>query len=156
PLPARRSKPPHLHLCPQKHPRGRGPHGCGSCVCQPLSYQHVRPLRPELTLGAALHTSRMRPLVALRSASILAAGVVCQESSPMLQRLALCAFAALLAAAPRVFAQESSPVRWSIFGGANAPLSNTGDILQTGYDLGFALTWREPGHPLGIRLDLNY
>ena len=60
----------------------------------------------------------------------------------MLQRLALCAFAALLAAAPRAFAQEYSPVRWSVFGGANAPLSNTSDILQTGYDLGFAVTWR--------------
>jgi opacity protein-like surface antigen len=74
----------------------------------------------------------------------------------MLQRLALCAFATLLAAAPRAFAQEYSPLRWSMFGGANVPLSNTSDILQTGYDLGFAVTWREPGHPLGVRLDLNY
>ena len=74
----------------------------------------------------------------------------------MLQRLALCVFAALLAAAPRAFAQEYSPLRWYIFGGANASLSNTSDILQTGYDLGFAVTWREPGHPVGVRLDINY
>lgn len=74
----------------------------------------------------------------------------------MPQRLALCAFAVLLAVAPRAFAQEYSPLRWYMFGGANAPLSNTSDILQTGYDLGFAVTWREPGHPLGVRLDVNY
>ena len=74
----------------------------------------------------------------------------------MLQRLALCVFATLLAAAPGAFAQEYSSLRWYMFGGANVPLSNTSDILQTGYDLGFAVTWREPGHPLGVRLDLNY
>ena len=74
----------------------------------------------------------------------------------MLQRLALCAFVLLLAAAPRAFAQEYSPLRWYMFGGVNAPLSNTGDILQTGYDLGFAVAWREPGHPVGVRLDINY
>ena len=69
----------------------------------------------------------------------------------MLQRVALCAFATLLAAAPGAFAQEYSPLRWYMFGGANLPLSNTSDILQTGYDLGFAVTWREPGHPLGVQ-----
>ena len=74
----------------------------------------------------------------------------------MLPRLALCAFTALLAAAPGAFAQEYSPVRWYLFGGANPPLGNTSDILQSGWDFGFALAWREPGHPLGVRLDLNY
>jgi len=74
----------------------------------------------------------------------------------MQPRPALCVFAVLLSAAPAAFAQEYSPVRWYIFGGANAPLSNTSDILQTGYDLGFAVTWREPGHPIGVRFDLNY
>ena len=74
----------------------------------------------------------------------------------MLPRLALCAFVALLAAAPRAFAQEYSPVRWYLSGGANPPLGNTADILQTGWDLGFGVTWREPGHPLGLRLDVNY
>jgi hypothetical protein len=74
----------------------------------------------------------------------------------MLPRPALCIFAVLLAAAPGAFAQEYSPVRWYMMGGANPPLGNTGDILQTGYNLGFAVTWREPGHPIGVRLDLNY
>jgi len=74
----------------------------------------------------------------------------------MLPRLALCIFAVLLAAAPRGHAQEYSPLRWYIMGGANPPLGNTSDILQTGYTLGFAVTWREPGHPLGVRFDLDY
>ncbi len=74
----------------------------------------------------------------------------------MLPRLALCAFAVLLAAAPGAFAQEYSPLRWSIMGGGNVPVGNTGDLLQGGYNLGFAVTWREPGHPLGVRFDLNY
>ena len=47
-------------------------------------------------------------------------------------------------------------MRWYLFGGANPPLGNTSDILQSGWDFGFALAWREPGHPLGVRLDLNY
>ena len=71
-------------------------------------------------------------------------------------RLALCACAALLATAPGAFAQEYSPVRWSMMGGANPPVGQTADLLQTGWDLGFAVTWREPGHPLGLRLDFNY
>src|SRR6201998_1516556 len=74
----------------------------------------------------------------------------------MLSRLALCALALLLAVAPRAYAQEYSPVRWSIMGGANVPLSNTGDLLQSGYNFGFAVTWREPGRPLGVRFDFNY
>jgi hypothetical protein len=74
----------------------------------------------------------------------------------MLSRSALCACAALLAAAPGAFAQEYSPVRWYMMGGANPPIGNTSEILQTGWDLGFAVAWREPGHPLGVRLDLNY
>ncbi len=73
----------------------------------------------------------------------------------MLSRRALCALALLLAAAPRVHAQEYSPVRWSLMGGANVPLSNTSDLLQSGYNFGFAVTWREPGHPVGVRFDLN-
>jgi opacity protein-like surface antigen len=71
-------------------------------------------------------------------------------------RLALCIFAILLTAAPRAFSQEYSPLRWYIMGGANMPLGNTGDILQSGYNVGLAVTWREPGHPLGVRLDFNY
>ena len=74
----------------------------------------------------------------------------------MLSRRALCALALLLAAAPRVHAQEYSPLRWYLMGGANVPLSNTSDILQSGYNFGFAGTWREPGHPVGVRFDLNY
>ena len=74
----------------------------------------------------------------------------------MLSRLALCALALLLVAAPRAYAQEYSPLRWYIMGGANVPLSNTADILQTGYNFGFAVTWREPGHPVGVRFDFNY
>jgi len=71
-------------------------------------------------------------------------------------RLALCIFAVLLAAAPRAFAQEYSPLRWYLMGGANATVGSTSDLLQTGYNLGVAVVWREPGRPVGIRLDLNY
>jgi hypothetical protein len=74
----------------------------------------------------------------------------------MLPRLAPCAVAVLLAAASPAFAQEYSPLRWYIMGGANVALNNTSDILQSGYNVGFAVTWREPGHPVGVRFDLNY
>jgi hypothetical protein len=74
----------------------------------------------------------------------------------MLSRLGLCALALLLVAAPRAYAQEYSPLRWYIMGGANVPLSNTADILQSGYNFGFAVTWREPGRPVGVRFDFNY
>jgi hypothetical protein len=74
----------------------------------------------------------------------------------MSSRLALCACAALLAAAPDAFAQEYSPVRWYMMGGANPPVGQTNEFLQAGWDFGFAVAWREPGHPLGLRLDLNY
>jgi hypothetical protein len=74
----------------------------------------------------------------------------------MPSRLALSAFLFLLAAAPQAFAQEYSPLRWSLMGGANVSLSNTSDLLQSGYNVGFALTWREPGHPLGVRFDFDY
>lgn len=74
----------------------------------------------------------------------------------MLSRPALCALALLLLTAPRAYAQEYSPLRWYIMGGANVPLSNTADILQTGYNFGFAVTWREPGRPVGVRFDFNY
>jgi hypothetical protein len=43
-----------------------------------------------------------------------------------------------------------------MMGGANPPISQTSEVLQTGWDFGFAVAWREPGHPLGLRLDLNY
>jgi hypothetical protein len=74
----------------------------------------------------------------------------------MLPRLAPCALAVLLGAASPAFAQEYSPLRWYIMGGANVALNNTSDILQSGYNVGFAVTWREPGHPVGVRFDLNY
>jgi hypothetical protein len=74
----------------------------------------------------------------------------------MLSRLGLCALALLLVAAPRAYSQEYSPLRWYIMGGANVPLSNTADILQSGYNFGFAVTWREPGRPVGVRFDFNY
>jgi hypothetical protein len=74
----------------------------------------------------------------------------------MLPRLLLGVFGALFLAAPGAFAQEYSPVRWYLMGGANPPVGNTSDILQTGWNVGFAVTWREPGHPIGLRLDVNY
>jgi len=71
-------------------------------------------------------------------------------------RFALVILGALLAAAPAVKAQEYSPVRWSIYGGFNEPIGNASSILNTGWNFGFGVTWREPGKPLGIRLDFDY
>jgi len=74
----------------------------------------------------------------------------------MRPRFALFALGALLAAAPAVHAQEYSNVRWSIYGGFNEPVGNTGSILNTGWNFGFGVTFREPGKPLGLRLDFDY
>jgi opacity protein-like surface antigen len=74
----------------------------------------------------------------------------------MRHRITFLILGALLAAAPAVHAQEHSPVRWSIFGGFNDPVGQTGNILNTGWNFGFGVTFREPGKPLGIRLDFDY
>ena len=74
----------------------------------------------------------------------------------MWSRISLLALGVMLLAAPRVHAQETSPVRWHIEGGIMQPVGNTNDLLQTGWDFGFGVTFRTPGQPLGIRLDFNY
>ena len=74
----------------------------------------------------------------------------------MFRRVVLFAFAMVIVAVPRVHAQETSPVRWHIMGGVNEPVSNTSDLLHTGWNVGFGVTFRQPGEPFGIRLDFNY
>jgi opacity protein-like surface antigen len=71
-------------------------------------------------------------------------------------RVMLVAVAGLLAVAPRAHAQETSFVRWHLMGGINEPVGNTNDLLQTGWNLGFGVTFRQPGEPFGIRLEFNY
>ena len=74
----------------------------------------------------------------------------------MLSRIVLLALGAVVVAAPKAYAQETSPVRWHIMGGVLEPVGNTADLLQTGWDFGFGVTFRNPGQPFGIRLDFNY
>jgi len=51
---------------------------------------------------------------------------------------------------------ETSPVHWSIFGGVSEPLGNTNTLVQTGWNLGFGVTFTQANSPLALRLDFNY
>ncbi|HYC09242.1 MAG TPA: hypothetical protein VEC10_06350, partial [Steroidobacteraceae bacterium] len=62
----------------------------------------------------------------------------------MLSRIVLLALGAVVGAAPKAYAQETSPVRWHIMGGVLEPVGNTADLLQTGWDFGFGVTFRNP------------
>jgi len=73
-------------------------------------------------------------------------------------RHAFFALGVVLAAAvmPVAHAQEDSPVRWHIMGGINEPLGTSATYFNTGWNFGFGVTFRQPGSPLGVRLDFDY
>jgi hypothetical protein len=49
------------------------------------------------------------------------------------------------------------PVHWYVMGGLSQPIgSNTNDILQTGWDFGFGVAFRQSGSPFALRVELNY
>jgi opacity protein-like surface antigen len=80
----------------------------------------------------------------------------------MSSRIRFLALVALTCLAPSAFAQswyslpDSRPVRFYVMGGFNQPVSNTGDILQGGWTVGFGVAFRQPESPLAFRLELNY
>lgn len=74
----------------------------------------------------------------------------------MALRIMFVVLSTLFAAAPRVYAQESSPVRWHVMGGVSQPVGGTNDLLLTGWNVGFGVTVRQPGEALGLRLDFDY
>lgn len=72
----------------------------------------------------------------------------------------LYALGALLgAAAPSAYAQYSSndsPIQWHVDGGLNIPTGSNSSLVNTGYNFGFGATFRQPGAPFGLRLDMNF
>ena len=51
---------------------------------------------------------------------------------------------------------ETNPVHWSVFGGVSAPLGNTSNLVQTGWNLGFGVSFTQPNNPFALRLDFDY
>ena len=51
---------------------------------------------------------------------------------------------------------ETNPVHWSVFGGVSEPLGNTSNLVQTGWNLGFGVTFTQPNNPFSLRLDFDY
>lgn len=82
----------------------------------------------------------------------------------MLLRKMLYALGALLvAAAPAAYAQyyssssdDQNPVQWHVDFGLNIPTGSNSNLLNTGWNFGFGATFRQPGAPFGLRLDMNY
>jgi len=74
-------------------------------------------------------------------------------------KLLLAASVLLVAATPPAFAQYGNgshydpPVQWFVEGGLSVPTSN---LLTTGWNFGFGVTFRQPGGPFGLRLDMNW
>src|SRR6516225_9940429 len=79
-------------------------------------------------------------------------------------RKMLYALAVLLGAAatPAAYAQynysidSNNPIQWHIYGGMNIPTGSNGDLLNTGWNFGFGVTFRQPDAPFGLRLDVTY
>jgi opacity protein-like surface antigen len=79
-------------------------------------------------------------------------------------RQASLAFSILLAGAtPAAYAQYygsnstyENPVQWYVDGGLNVPASNTSNLLNTGWNFGFGVIFRQPSAPFGLRLDVNW
>jgi opacity protein-like surface antigen len=78
-------------------------------------------------------------------------------------RKMLYALGVLLAVAtPAAYAQYSyssnydSPMQWHVDLGMNIPVGSNSDLLNTGWNFGFGVTFRQPGAPFGLRLDMNY
>jgi opacity protein-like surface antigen len=63
---------------------------------------------------------------------------------------------ATLSAASTAQAQISNPVKFTIFGGAALPVSDTQDFYKTGYTVGGALDFRVPLSPVGLRGEVVY
>ena len=53
-------------------------------------------------------------------------------------------------------AQVSSPLKFTIFGGAALPVGDTQDAVKTGYTVGGALDLRVPLSPIGFRGEVVY
>jgi opacity protein-like surface antigen len=66
------------------------------------------------------------------------------------------------AATPAAYAQYSmsssndNPMQWYVYGGLNIPTGSNSDLLNTGWNFGFGVLFRQPGAPFGLRLDLTY
>ena len=66
------------------------------------------------------------------------------------------AAAATLAMPVVARAQVSNPLKFTVFGGVALPTGDTGDGVNTGYDVGGAVDYQVPLSPLGIRGELTY
>lgn len=68
----------------------------------------------------------------------------------------------LAAATPAAYAQYSysspndNPIQWHVDFGMTIPTGSNSDLLNTGWNFGFGVTFRQPGAPFGLRLDMNY
>jgi len=67
----------------------------------------------------------------------------------------------VVTAAPCAHAQyygsaHDNPVQWYVDGGLNVPAGSTADLLNTGWNFGFGVIFRQPGAPFGLRLDVNW
>lgn len=67
------------------------------------------------------------------------------------------------AATPAAYAQyydysinKDNPIQWHVYAGMNIPTGSNGDLLNTGWNFGFGVTFRQPGAPFGLRLDVTY
>jgi len=81
----------------------------------------------------------------------------------MSQRLALLGGSVLLLAGALAQAQQyygapsdDRPVTWHVMAGLNQPVGSTDDLLQSGWHIGGGVTFKQPGSPLALRLDLDY
>jgi opacity protein-like surface antigen len=61
-----------------------------------------------------------------------------------------------LASSTTASAQISSPVKFTVFGGAAFPVGDTQDVFKTGYTVGGALDFRVPLSALGFRGEVVY
>jgi opacity protein-like surface antigen len=67
------------------------------------------------------------------------------------------------AATPSAYAQyynysinSDNPIQWHVDFGMNIPTGSNSDLLNTGWNFGFGVTFRQPGAPFGLRLDVVY
>jgi len=65
------------------------------------------------------------------------------------------------AATPAAYAQFSNsasanPTQWQFYGGVNLPTGSNSHLLETGWNFGGGVSFRQPGAPFGLRLDLSY
>jgi opacity protein-like surface antigen len=62
----------------------------------------------------------------------------------------------LASATHLAYAQDDSPVQWQVWGGANVPTGKSSSLLQTGWNFGTGVTFRQPDSPFGLRVDFSY